>query len=191
MSQTIRCFLAVKVPAETALRRALKELSGMGGALKAVEPENLHVTLKFIVSAEPELIAEIKATATAAAGRQERSQLTLRGLGVFPSAQRPNVVWAGIEGRGAQTLSALAEDLENSLETLGLERENRPFTPHLTLARVKARPPEALRALLTRHSESVFGTAAVDEIVLIQSELRPEGSRYTVLERFPLAQPRM
>jgi 2'-5' RNA ligase len=189
MSDTIRCFLALKIPAESALRRALKELSEMGRALKAVEPENLHVTLKFIAAAEPDLIPEIQAIAAAAAGRQHRSQLTLSGLGVFPNAQRPNVVWAGIEGPGAQTLSALAQDLEASLEAIGLTRENRPFAPHLTLARVKAKPPDALRALLARHAKTNFGTAPVDEILLIRSELRPEGSQYTVLERCPLAEP--
>jgi RNA 2',3'-cyclic 3'-phosphodiesterase len=187
MSNTIRCFLAVKIPAETALRRVLKELSAMGRALKAVEPENLHVTLKFFGAADAEAISEIKAIAATAAGKQTRGQLTLAGIGVFPHAQRPNVIWAGLEGTGAQTLTALAEELEGSLEPLGFKREDRPFIPHLTLARVKARPPEELRVLLARHAKTAFGTAAVDEIVLIRSELGPEGSRYTIVERFPLA----
>jgi 2'-5' RNA ligase len=187
MSDTIRCFLALKIRAEPALRRVLKELAEMGRALKAVEPENLHVTLKFFAAAEPDLIPEIHAVATLAAARQTRAQLTLAGLGVFPHAQRPNVVWAGLEGPGAQTLDALAGDLETSLEPLGFPREDRPFAPHLTLARVKAKPPEALRELLARHAKTLFGTATVDEIELIRSELGPDGPRYTVLERSPLA----
>jgi 2'-5' RNA ligase len=189
MSHTIRCFLALKVPAETALRRVLRELADMGRALKAVEPENLHITLKFFAAAEPNLIPEIHAIATVAAARHTRGQLTLTGLGVFPHAQRPNVVWAGLAGTGAQTLSALAADLEGPLETLGFEREARPFQPHLTLARVKAKPPDALHELLARHAKTVFGTAAVDEIELIRSEPGPDGSRYTVLESCPLAGP--
>jgi RNA 2',3'-cyclic 3'-phosphodiesterase len=186
MSDTIRCFLALKIRAEPALRRVLKELAEMGRALKAIEPENLHVTLKFFAAAEPALIPEIHAVATLAAARQTRDQLTLAGLGVFPHAQRPNVVWAGLAGPGAQTLGALARDLETSLEPLGFPREDRPFTPHLTLARVKAKPPETLRELLACHTKTVFGTAAVDEIELIRSELGPDGPRYTVLERSPL-----
>jgi RNA 2',3'-cyclic 3'-phosphodiesterase len=188
MSNTIRCFLALKIPAESALRRVLKELSEMGRALKAVEPGNLHITLKFFGAADADMIPEIEAIAATAAGRQARSQLTLTGLGVFPHAERPNVVWAGLEGAGAQTLSALAAELEASLEPLDFKREDRPFAPHLTLARVKARPPQELRALLARHAKTVFGTAAVEEIELIHSELGPEGSRYTVLRRFPFAQ---
>jgi RNA 2',3'-cyclic 3'-phosphodiesterase len=186
MSNTIRCFLALKIPADTALRRVLKELAAMGRALKVVEPENLHVTLKFFAAAESESLPEIAAIATAAAAKHAQSQLTLTGLGAFPHAERPNVIWAGLTGPGAETLCTIAGELEEALETIGFERENRPFAPHLTLARVKFRPPEELRALLARDSKIVFGTSAVDEIVLVRSELGSEGSRYTVLEHFPL-----
>jgi RNA 2',3'-cyclic 3'-phosphodiesterase len=188
MPDTIRCFLALTIPAESAVRRVLKELSAMGRALKAVEPENLHVTLKFFAAAETKLIPEIHAVALAAAARHARSQATLAGLGAFPNAQRPNVIWAGLEGTGAQTLCALAAELDGPLEAIGFPREDRRFTPHLTLARVKARPPQELRELLQRHAETVFATAPVDEIELIRSEPGPEGSRYTVLETCPLAE---
>jgi 2'-5' RNA ligase len=189
MPDTFRCFLALKVAADTPVRRVLKELSAMGRALKAVEPHNLHVTLKFFAAAETKLIPEIHATALAAAARHSRSQATLAGLGAFPNAQRPNVIWAGLEGTGAQTLSALAAELEGPLAAIGFPPEDRPFTPHLTLARVKSRPPGELRELLERHAKTVFQSAPVDEIELIRSEPGPEGSRYTVLERCPLAEP--
>jgi RNA 2',3'-cyclic 3'-phosphodiesterase len=189
MSETIRCFLAVKVSPETALRRVLKALAGMGRALKAVEPENLHITLKFIAAAPPDAIPEITAVAAKAAGRQIPSELTLTGLGVFPHAQRPNVIWAGLAGPAVQTLTALAAELETSLEPLGFAREDRPFAPHLTLARVKARPPQELHQLLSREATTIFGTAPVKEIEFIRSELGPAGSRYTLLERLPLTEP--
>jgi 2'-5' RNA ligase len=188
MSDTVRCFLALKIPADTALRRVLKELSAMGRALKTVEPADLHVTLKFFAEVEPNLIPKITAIAAEAASRQVRSQLTLTGLGVFPHAERPSVVWAGLEGAGAETVIATAKEIESPLEKLGFVPEGRPFTPHLTLARVKARPPEELGELLARHAKTVFGTAPVEEIELIRSEPGPEGSRYTVLGSCPLAE---
>jgi 2'-5' RNA ligase len=188
MSETIRCFLALKIPADTAVRRILKELSAMGRALKTVEAENLHVTLKFFAAAEPNLIPEITAIAAKAASRQIRSQLTLTGLGVFPHAQRPSVVWAGLEGAGAQTVVAIAKEIEAPLQKLGFVPEDRPFTPHLTLARVKARPPEELQELLARHAKTVFGSVTVEEIELIRSEPTSEGFRYTVLEHCPFAE---
>jgi RNA 2',3'-cyclic 3'-phosphodiesterase len=188
MSNSIRCFLALKIAPDTPLRRVLKELSAMGRALKAVEPENLHVTLKFFGAAEPNLIPEITAIAANAASRQVRSQLTLTGLGVFPHAERPSVVWAGLEGAGAQTVIAVAKEIESPLEKLGFVPEDRPFTPHLTLARVKARPPEELGELLARHAKTIFGTAPVEGIELIHSQPTSEGFRYTVLERCPFAE---
>jgi 2'-5' RNA ligase len=188
MSDTIRCFLALKIPADTVLRRVLRELSAMGRALKAVEPDDLHVTLKFFAAVEPHLIPEIRAIAAKAASQQIRAELALTGLGVFPHAQRPNVIWAGLEGAGAKLLIAIAEEIEGPLEKIGCVREDRPFTPHLTLARVKARPPEEFHELLARHPKTVFGTAPVEDIQLIRSEPGPEGSRYTVLGSCALAQ---
>jgi 2'-5' RNA ligase len=188
MSDTIRCFLALKIPADTVLRRVLKELSAMGRALKAVEPENLHVTLKFFAAVDPRLIPEIQAIAAKAVAQQIRGELTLTGLGVFPHAQRPNVIWAGLEGAGVKSLIAFAEKIEGPLEKIGFVREDRPFTPHLTLARVKARPPQEFHELLARHPKTVFGTAPVEKIELIRSEPGPEGSRYTVLGSCPLAE---
>ncbi|HEV8066705.1 MAG TPA: RNA 2',3'-cyclic phosphodiesterase [Planctomycetaceae bacterium] len=188
MSDTVRCFLALKIPADTALRRVLKELSAMGRALKTVEPADLHVTLKFFAEVEPNLIPKITAIAAEAASRQVRSQLILTGLGVFPHAERPSVVWVGLEGAGAETMIAIAKEIESPLETLGFVPEDRPFTPHLTLARVKARPPEELGELLARHAKTVFGTASVEEIELIHSQPTSEGFRYTVLERCPFAE---
>ena len=160
----------------------------MGRALKTVEPADLHVTLKFFAEVEPDFIPKITAIAAEAASRQVRSQLTLTGLGVFPHAERPSVVWVGLEGAGAETVIAIAKEIESPLETLGFVPEGRPFTPHLTLARVKARPPEELGELLARHAKTVFGTAPVEEIELIHSQPTSEGFRYTVLGSCPLAE---
>ena len=151
----------------------------MGRALKAVDPDNLHVTLKFLGNTDVNLVPDVCSLLEQAARAHGPCVLTVSGLGVFPHAQRPNVVWAGLEG--AQTLVALAADLETGLERHGFARENRPFVPHLTLARVKAKPPESLRDLLSRHAKTQFGTATIDRVELIRSELGPEGSRYTVL----------
>jgi len=184
MSDSIRCFIAVKIPRLDPLRRVLKELAGMGRALKAVDPDNLHVTLKFLGNTEVDLVPHVRSLMESAAEAREPCVLTVSGLGVFPHAERPNVVWAGLDG--AETLAALADDLETGLERYGFARENRSFVPHLTLARVKAKPPESLRDLLARHAKTSFGTAAIDHVELIRSEPGPEGSRYTVLASSPL-----
>jgi RNA 2',3'-cyclic 3'-phosphodiesterase len=184
MPELIRCFIAIKIPGFDPLRRVVKELAQMGRALKAVEPDNLHVTLKFLGDTDLDLIGEIGSLVERVANCRQPCVVKVAGLGVFPHLERPSVVWAGLAG--AETLAAIAADLETGLEEFGFARENRPFVPHLTLARVKARPPESLRPLLSRHAKTEFGTATVDQIELIRSELRPEGSKYTVLASAPL-----
>jgi len=179
MSDSIRSFIAIKIPGLDPLRRVLKDLSEMGRALKAVDPNNLHVTLKFLGETDVDLVPEILKLVVEEATALAPCELTIAGLGVFPHAQRPSVVWAGLEG--AETLSALAADLEAGLELLGFAKESRPFVPHLTLARVKAKPPESLGGLLSRHAKTPFGTARIEQVELIRSELGPDGSRYTVL----------
>jgi RNA 2',3'-cyclic 3'-phosphodiesterase len=184
MPDSIRTFIAIKIPSLEPLRRVLKELAGMGRALKTVDPDNLHVTLKFLGQTDMNLVPEVRALMEQAARSSASCELTITGLGVFPHAQRPNVVWAGLQG--SDTLASLAADLEAGLEPQGFPRENRPFVPHLTLARVKARPPESLRDLLSRHAKSPFGTVAIDHLEFIRSEPGPDGSQYTILATTPL-----
>jgi 2'-5' RNA ligase len=179
MPDSIRTFIAIKIPRLDPLRRVLKELAGMGRALKTVDPDNLHVTLKFLGQTDVDFIPEVRALMETAARSHAPCELSLAGMRVFPHAERPNVVWAGL--RRADTLASLAAELEAGLEPNGFPRENRPFVPHLTLARVKARPPESLRDLLARHAKTAFGQATIDHVEFIRSEPGPDGSRYTVL----------
>jgi 2'-5' RNA ligase len=184
MADSIRTFIAIKIPRLDPLRRVLKELAGMGRALKVVDPDNLHVTLKFLGPTKLDLVPEVRARMERAAQSRASCELSIVGLGVFPHAQRPNVVWAGLQE--ADMLSSLAADLEADLEPYGFPRENRPFAPHLTLARVKAKPPDSLPGLLSRHAKTLFGQAQIEHVEFIRSESGPDGSRYTVLAAAPL-----
>ena len=184
MSERLRTFIAVRIPAPAVLRPVLRDLGEMGRAVKAVSPDHMHVTLKFLGETDADLVPEVGSIMSAAAAAQKRCELTLAGLGVFPHAQRPNVVWAGIEG--AQTLQALAAELQSGLEALGFAREDRPFVPHLTLARVKAKPPQSLHDLLERHQKTRFGTASIESVEFFRSDLGPDGPKYTQLATAPL-----
>src|SRR5579862_83370 len=115
MSLPIRCFIAVKIIAPDPLRRILRELSQMGRAIKAVEIDNLHLTLKFLGDTDPDLVPEIGSLVAQKATTHQRQPcvITLTGMGVFPNAQRPNVLWAGLQG--AEILVTLANDLESAL----------------------------------------------------------------------------
>jgi 2'-5' RNA ligase len=188
MIEAWRCFLAVRIDPSDRLRRVLAELTGMGRALAAVDPARLHVTLKFLGDVETTMIPQVEAAAAEVARTHQPFVMSVVGLGVFPHAARPSVVWAGLEE--ADKLVEIATDLDGRLAACGLAREERPFVPHLTLARVKARPPETLRTLLDRHSATVFGTAPVDRIELMRSQLGPNGARHTPLATALLGTPR-
>jgi len=184
MAQPIRAFIAVKVPASEELRAVLRELASLGRAVKPVEPENLHVTLKFLGNTDPGLTSAICDIMRRAVRGQPPLRMPVSGLGVFPHVARPSVIWAGLEQ--AMPLVHVAATLDSELAGLNFEPEKRPLQPHVTLARIKRRPPPQLKTLIAQYQGTAFGEVTVSAIELFQSELRPEGPRYTVLASVPL-----
>jgi RNA 2',3'-cyclic 3'-phosphodiesterase len=144
----------------------------------------LHLTLKFLGGVDASLVDRVATALTQAAAGVAAFDLEVRDLGAFPSAARPRVLWAGT-GAGAAQTSALAARLEAALEPLGFASESRPFSAHVTLARVRVpRPNPSLAAALRG---GAFGCQHVDHAALMRSELSPRGARYTELARLPLS----
>jgi len=177
----MRLFVAVTIPSPPApkLREVITLLKEMGRGVKAVNSGRFHVTLKFLGDTNPELVPQIDDVMRAAALGNKAFEMRIGGMGAFPHRGRPSVVWAGLEG--AQTLIEIAGALEKQLEPFGYSREQRPFQPHLTLARVRSKPPEQLFTLLDEHTSTDFGSAPIKTVELIQSDLTPSGPRYTTL----------
>jgi 2'-5' RNA ligase len=146
-----------------------------------VAPENLHVTLKFLGSIDDLRVQSVIDVLHTAVRGQAPFELEVVGLGAFPSATRPRVLWAGIVG-GAGPLAALAAAVEDALAGLGFPRETRAFSPHITLARIRepGRAP-ALAEALGAASGRRFGRVAVANTALMRSDLSPWGARYTAL----------
>jgi 2'-5' RNA ligase len=146
-----------------------------------VAPERLHVTVRFIGEVDEQQIASISA---ALAPRLDVAPFTLgvQGVGVYPPRGAPRVVWAGI-GQGVEELSMLEAKTSGRLAECGLPREDRPFRPHLTLARVK--DPAGLRstALLEGLTECSFGQWNVDAITLFESRTSAHGPVYVPLQQ--------
>jgi RNA 2',3'-cyclic 3'-phosphodiesterase len=163
-------------------------LASMGSITKEprwVRAENIHVTLKFLGE-----VAEGKIDAIRSALGEIRSHkpvaLEFRGLGFFPNERRPRVFWAGMEA--PLNLKTLAVDIESLMEKLGIPREKREFSPHLTLARFeRPRLPEALGKLIAENQERAFGSLRTNEFHLIQSRLKPSGAEYTTVATFQFA----
>lgn len=162
----------------------LRELKPAAPNLKWLSPESLHLTLKFI-GEQPEarlagIIDALKSVASPG-----RFQLRLRGLGCFPNERRPRVFWVGIEA--PPELARLAASVDEALEPVGIERDKRPFSAHLTLARAREGERVALPgAAWEAHRNDDFGGFAAGEFFLFQSQLSPSGARYRKLQAFPL-----
>lgn len=184
MSTTLRTFIAVPVTAGSALRQVIARLSAMGQAIKAVDAEQLHLTLKFLGDTRVEQVPEIAVAVREIVAGREAFQLQLRGTGVFPHARRPTVVWAGVEQAGP--LIEIAGELERRLKSLGFPRERRPYQPHLTLARIRSRPPAELAELLEQEHQTDFAAVPIESVVYYQSDLQPGGAVYTPLETVAL-----
>jgi RNA 2',3'-cyclic 3'-phosphodiesterase len=168
--------------AAAALRRAAPDVAW-------VAAENLHLTLKFLGPVDEARLPAIVAALTGAAAGQPRFVLDCVGLGAFPSASRPRVVWAGVE-RGAAAVAALARAVEGSLEPLGFAPESRTFTAHVTLGRIRdPRRRPALTAALSEGAARPFGAASVERLSLMRSQLHPHGARYTELAACALGAP--
>jgi RNA 2',3'-cyclic 3'-phosphodiesterase len=187
----MRLFVALEIPAAVRdnLAAQVKELRDLSAQVadkrpRWVHPENLHVTLKFIGEVSPGKLEGIR-DALAAIQLDAPVDLQFRGLGFFPSEQYPRVLWAGIEA--SPNLPSLAADIDSALKTQGVAREERTFTPHLTLARFE--PPglhEKLRAAIQQNSGRQFGSFEAREFHLIESKLKPAGAEYTSLASFPI-----
>ena len=149
--------------------------------LSWVPPERLHITLAFIGD-----VPEARVPAIQAALEPQTTvgpfQLKLAGAGAFPSRGRPRVLWVGVH-EGRESLMAVAGDVRTRLEAAGVLLETRPFSPHMTVARVKE--PAGLRpaALLEGLADGPIGGMTVDAITLFQSRLSPSGPSYHVITR--------
>jgi RNA 2',3'-cyclic 3'-phosphodiesterase len=181
----LRTFFAVKIDPTPGLRRLHARLSALGDRFRPVALDNLHVTLKFLGDISESQVPEICSVSKRVVDGRAAIHVRLSGLGAFPGARRPSVVWVGLAG--AETLHEIAADLDRALSPLGFVPEARSFQPHLTLLRVKSRPPEELFSLLAEESGADFGMVPIEAIEFLQSELTPRGSRYTKLATFALA----
>jgi len=178
----VRLFVAIEIPQDIRLAYAalLKEFRGIAPRAKWVRAENLHVTLKFLGNTDPPKLGALQ---TALGGvRSERAvMLEFRGLGFFPNENRPRVFWVGMEA--STNLRLLAANIDQVAHRLGFPLEERPFTPHLTLARFE--PPgiaPKLRDAIRTHEAQSFGSLTTAEFHLIESTLKPTGAEYTTVQ---------
>jgi 2'-5' RNA ligase len=186
----LRTFIAV--PLDKSIRDRLvtlqDKLAGSGAEVKWVEAENLHVTLLFLGEVDERELVPVCRAVTGGCQRLATFGLTAEHVGCFPNPRRPRTLWVGV-GQGRQEVCELHDLLEPPLLELGCyRREDRPYTPHVTLGRVKStRPQNELELMLGRLGKWQGGQMQAREVLVLSSELTPRGPIYSVLSRAKLA----
>ena len=190
-SERVRLFLAVELPREIkeALDRIVTDVRGAGiRGLRAVNPEGIHLTLKFLGEVERSRIEHIVDEVRRVARAHQPFTLELEGLGGFPSRGAPRALWVGVTG-DTEPMLALQRELEEALEPLGFSKERREFRPHLTFARVSERAPSADRRRASKIFEAIHLEPGfqipVSGLSLMRSMLLPGGARYDRLAIMP------
>lgn len=185
----IRAFMAIDLPPEVKsfILRVGTDLKKTGADVKWTRPEGTHLTLKFLGNISGDLVNAIDRLLRPECLRVSPITLTLRGLGAFPNLARPRVFWIGVQDSDAG-LVPLASRVESQLEQLGFTPEKRPFSPHLTLGRVRSNKRMNELVGEVRQSMHLPGpTFTADHAVLFQSILKPSGAEYRPLITFPFA----
>ncbi|MDI6871325.1 MAG: RNA 2',3'-cyclic phosphodiesterase [Bacillota bacterium] len=185
--EQLRVFIAVDIPAalQGKLSSVADRLRRLPGDARWVSAPHLHLTLRFLGEIDPAQLPSVSAVVGKVAARHGPFPVTLAGLGLFPERGAPHVVWLGVE-RGRVELSALQRDLQTELELSGFAPEERPFTPHLTLARLRTADPAAWREAVCRFGRDPVLSFEVRDIRVMNSELTRRGPIYTVLSVAPL-----
>jgi RNA 2',3'-cyclic 3'-phosphodiesterase len=176
----LRAFVAIEIPNPEVMNKLTafqRELEGTRADLKTVERENLHYTVKFLGEITDVQAAEVDRRLRAL--NLPKADVTAKGVGAFPSPNRPRVVWVGVAEGDSQKMEAVAEPVIRSLKGIG-EQDDRPFQAHLTLARVRSGlNKENLERLLKDRRDDTFGPFAIAEFKLKSSVLTPKGPIYS------------
>jgi 2'-5' RNA ligase len=154
--------------------------------MKWVEPRSMHLTLQFLGDLDPGLVPKLADSLRGAFPDVPPFELEALGAGAFPGPAHPRVLWAGLS-RGADELRVLAAACLAVTGALGIPAEERPFRPHITLARIRAGSrPADLGGPLQALTDAPIGRCQIDRVYLMKSELRPSGPLHSVLDSFPL-----
>jgi 2'-5' RNA ligase len=189
--KSIRAFLAVDPPEEVLnevgrIQDRFKKT--IQGDIRWVRPEGIHLTLKFFGYVSEADIANISQVVRNSIVNVKPFTLNVRRVGVFPSVNRARVLWLGMDG-DVDTLIDLQKKIDKGLQEYGFEMENRPLSPHVTLARIKE--PKGLIGLakiIEKSEEYAAGSFSVGDLNLFKSTLTPKGAIYTKLAYFPFAE---
>lgn len=168
------------------LREQVDESFDESVRLRLVDATNIHLTLKFLGDTTPVMVPRIRNALQTLCEPLFAFEVECVGVGAFPKLQAPRIIWAGLDEESSEVLGLLQRTVEKELHQLGIEKEQRPFHPHITLGRVKSGTTPSFEELLGSYGEVGFGSSYIREMVLYESHLDHLGARYEVVDRFRL-----
>ncbi|MFH1699487.1 MAG: RNA 2',3'-cyclic phosphodiesterase [Candidatus Zixiibacteriota bacterium] len=184
----LRLFIALHLPGQIKeeLGKVLTDLRPLAEGIKWVEPENMHLTLKFLGDTEKDIVEGIAGAITHALTGRNAFKAKLTGCGGFPNIYNPRVIWAGLDESGFAV--EMANSINKELVKIGIEKDTKILSPHLTLGRIKKKSD--LTPLTDYLRNLKFDSEAVifDRAALIKSTLTPRGPIYEDLKKFKLEQ---
>jgi len=190
----MRLFIAIPIEEEIkeSLVKFQKQLKATQADIKLVQPDNIHMTLRFLGEVDEKVVPSIIEIMKKAVSGYQSFEAELKGIGGFPTVSSPRVVWVGYrELLNTYKTKQIYEKIENGLVGLGLAPDAHSFSPHITIARVKSsksplNPPllrgvGGMSGLLKEESDFNAGTQAIKEVILFQSQLQPTGAVYSMV----------
>ncbi len=177
---SVRAFLAIPLPRQLqeSIRVIQTELQASITEARWTRPENLHLTLHFFGEIDQETLEKLKVSVLSIKGCQRPFQVEVKGLGAFPNPYRPRVIWLGLKPRGQ--LEQLHRAIEPCLSQAGLTTDSRPYSPHLTIGRLRGDKLD-LTELFSSMQQKTIEPLTVDRLILYESRLRPEGAQHVPL----------
>ncbi|MFO8108997.1 MAG: RNA 2',3'-cyclic phosphodiesterase [Thermoplasmata archaeon] len=180
---TFRGFISVDVEATAEMKRFTGELENCGAPLNMVEPENIHITVKFLGDTEEKQIKDISEITRSVLKEHEPFEITIKGAGAFPHLNYMKVIWIGVED--CPELQRIAHQIEEELVPMGFSRMDKSFSPHITVARVKGgKNKEQLASVIRKYRDLEFHTQKITKIKLKESILKKSGPEYKTLEEY-------
>lgn len=178
----MRLFIAV--PLQDAVIRQFADLQQPIDGLRWQDPDQLHLTLKFLGETDPERVPEIHQNLCQI--ELPTFSMTIKGFGYFPKGKQPRVLWSGINKN--EPLEKLQQLVEETCTAMGFDAETRPFKPHITIARIDGGSKRDVMSFINQHKKFRIPDVAVDEFVLYESKLSSDGATHIRKKSFSLIQ---
>jgi 2'-5' RNA ligase len=185
----IRSFLAFELPPgiKDMVTRVSEEVMRSSLNVRWVNVDNIHLTVVFMGNIRSEDIPEMGEAIAEVCSGFGPFDISLKGLGVFPNARRPRVLWLGLNG-DIEKMASLRDRLQEMLRPFGIKEEKRTFKPHLTLGRFRTpgKMAPGLEDIIARYKGLESPICRMGELILFMSELKPGGAEYTKIKSWPL-----